>query len=208
MREKCLDIFPQHGYLSTIEGERRKMHLSKKHLAIVALTVILVVTNIAFAVLYMTKSVNISGGVIEAVGAIEVYDSDGVSPLASCDFPLFTAGGTWTGFTKNFFINNTGSQPVYVYWNISSSSIVWKPWMDVGYYHSEGTVEIKYSFKIFSSWTPDPIHEWTPNDGTTPEALYLGVDAGKQLQISLGYSGNPATAETFTLVMSFYAQDA
>jgi hypothetical protein len=176
------------------------MQFSKKNIAIVALVLILAASNIAFAVLYMTKNVSISGGVATA-GAIEIYDSDGTTPLTSYDFPLFT-GGTSQGFTRNFFVNNTGNTPVYVYWNISSSSITWAVHVN-GYDHMENGV--KYSFIIIN---PDTMYGWSPNDFPTPEALYLGVGEGQLRQIGLYYSGEPNTAETFTLVMSFYAQDA
>ena len=91
----------------------------KQFLAIIALMLMLITSSVAFAVLYMTKSVTITGGV-SVVGAIEVYDEDGVTPLTDYDFSLFT-GGTPESLQKYFFINNMGNQPVYVYWNISST---------------------------------------------------------------------------------------
>jgi fermentation-respiration switch protein FrsA (DUF1100 family) len=177
------------------------MQFSKKNLAIIGLVIILAATNVAFAVLYMTKNVNISGGVA-TVGAIEVYGADGVTPLLSYGFPLFT-GGTYQVFTTDFFINNTGNVAVYVDWNISSSSITWTAWAS-GYGHMEDSV-YKYDFSIYN---PDLGDHWAPNDYTYPEYLWLSPGQGQRLQIYFTYYGSPNTPETFTLVMSFYAWDA
>jgi len=67
------------------------MKLSKKQLALIALVIVLVISNIAFAVLYMTRDVTITGGV-STVGSIEVYKDDGTTLLTSIDFPNFTGG--------------------------------------------------------------------------------------------------------------------
>ncbi len=180
------------------------MKLGKRRLAIIALVVVLVAINIALAVLYMTKDVTITGGV-SVVGSIEVYDDDGTTVLTSYEFVNFTGGQPETAF-KNFFINNTGNQPVYVYWNISSSSISWIA-NEFGYGGYEGPT-LKYNYFIATSWLPDPYDYWSPNDYTTPEALYLDVGEGMELQIVHQYTGNPSTAESYSLVMSFYAEDA
>ncbi len=179
------------------------MKLSRKQLALIALAIALIISNITLAVLYMTKDVDITGGV-SVVGAIEVYDDDGVTLLTSYEFPNFT-GGVGASAFKNFFINNTGNQPVYVYWNISSSSITWIANAQ-GYGGYSPT--LKYYFNIMTSWSPDPADNWAPNDYTTPEALYLGVGEGKELRINHQYTGSPNTAEVYSLVMSFYAEDA
>ena len=49
------------------------MQFSRKSIAIIALVIILVASNVAFAVLYMTKNLNITGGV-SVVGSIELYE--------------------------------------------------------------------------------------------------------------------------------------
>jgi hypothetical protein len=177
------------------------MQFSKRNMAIIALVIILVASNVAFAVLYMTKNVNISGGVA-AVGAIEIYEEDGVTPLTDYDFPLFTAG-TLDYYILDFFVNNTGNVPVYVTWNISTSSISWE---NVGprYVHLESSVE-KYYYTLFE---PDYSEYWCPYyDGYTAEIVVLAVGAGEHIQLLLTYLGSPTTPETFSLVMSFYAKD-
>ena len=164
-----------------------------------ALVVVLAATNIALAVLYMSKNVNISGGV-SAVGAIQVYDMDGITPLTGYDFPLFSMG-TQESLSRYFFINNTGNQPVYVSWNISSSSIEWSI-VNNEYCHFEDST-MKYKF-LTEQRLPSALYQWwAPNT-----SLYLGVGEGKQVQNHLWYSGEPMTAEIFTLMLTFYAQDA
>jgi hypothetical protein len=79
------------------KGGEEKMHLSRKTIAVIALVIILAATNVALALLYMTKNVNLTGGV-SAVGAIEIYQEDGVTPLTSHDFPLFIGGTAGTTF--------------------------------------------------------------------------------------------------------------
>lgn len=173
-------------------------------MAIVALVVILAITNVSLAVLYMTKNVNISGGV-QTVGAIEVYDEDGVTLLTSYDFPLWNPGEAGI-LTKTFFINNTGSVDVYVYWNISSSSIVWTGDLTgEGYEHIEGT-DVKYAFRMYKGYAGTTI--WRPDaEFTTPNYRSVEVGIGRTATMELEYSGIPATAETFTFVISLYARD-
>ena len=182
--------------------EIKSIHLSRKQFAFVALVAILAATNIGLAVLYMTKNVSISGGV-QTVGSIEVYDEDGVTPLTSYDFPLWAPGEAGV-LTKTFFINNTGSVDVYVVWNISSSSIVWTgDSAGQGYEHIEGT-DVKFTFRMYKGQQYDAI--WRPDaDFTTPNYRSVEVGIGRIVTMELAYSGIPATAETFTLVISFYA---
>ena len=199
---KMLRYFSQAWLSEHNRRKERKMHLSRKHLAIIVLATILVVTNIAFAVLYMTKNLNISGGV-QTVGAIEVYDSDGVTPLTSYDFPRWNPGEGGT-LTKKLFINNTGNVPVYVYWNISSSSIVWTGDSTATCYeHIEG-IDIKYTFRMYKTYgdifKPDA-------EFTTPSYRNVDIGIGREVNMELVYSGIPATAETFTFVVTFYARD-
>jgi len=176
--------------------EEQKTKLSKKQIALIALAAILVVSNIAFAVLYMTKHVEITGGV-ETYGAIEVYDDDGVTPLTSIDFPNFT-GGIEGWQSKWFFINNTGTSPVYVYWNISASSIAWTYYSN-GYKHVEDTTN-KYYLMIRNA-TSD---YWTCES----EARMLDVGQGIHEEIILMYNGDPVTAELFSVTVAFTAKDA
>jgi hypothetical protein len=180
------------------------MRISKKYLPFIALVVVLAIANITLAVLYMTRDVNITGGV-SVVGSIEVYDEDGVTILTNYEFPNFTGGEPATS-VKNFFINNTGNQPVYIYWNITSSSVNWTANVN-GYVGFESAVH-KYNFFIATSWSPDPFDYWVPNDYSTPEALFLDVGEGKELQIRHQYTGEPNTAELYSLTMRFYAEDA
>jgi hypothetical protein len=179
------------------------MNLSKKQLlGIVVLLIVLTSTSVTLAILYMTKSVDITGGV-SVEGAIEVYHEDGVTPMTSIDFPLFT-GGTSATYFEYFFMNNTGNQPVYVYWNISSTNLPGTlSAMSTGYNYQED-VTTKYRFKIWRTIGG----EWAPNDYITPGVTYLAVDEGMQMMFNNTYLGEPNTAETFVMTISFYAEDA
>ena len=179
------------------------MKISKNQLTVLLGTILLLaISNIAVALYFMSRDVDITGGV-DTYGAIEVYDSDGVTEMTAYDFPNFTGGDSETQF-KTFFINNTGNQPVYVYWNISDSSLEWTT-TEFGYIHVVG-LETKYEFNIQTSW-PSSIEYWSPNEYTTPEALVIPVDGGVELRIFHQYYGSPKTAETYSLTMSFYAFD-
>lgn len=181
------------------------MKISKKQLTILlGIIVVLAISNVAVALYYMSRSVDITGGV-DTVGSIEVYDDDGVTVWTNYDFPNFT-GGSASNYVKDFFINNTGNQPVYVYWNISSSSLSWSS-LESGYVYYESAV-LKYSFDIMIAWPPATPDYWSPNDYTTPESLYIPVGEGKPLRIVHQYTGNPTTAETYSLTITFYAEDA
>ena len=164
------------------------------------LIVILVVINFIFTPILFIKNVDSYNG-ITVIGDIEVYDSDGVSPLTSYDFPLF-AGGTSDIFHKHFFVNNTGNQPVLVYWNISASSIDWKVKKSYELYDHYENDEHKYSFGI-SQDSSLTIDYWYPNT----EALFLGVDNGKNLHFELFYSGESIFSETFSMTITFYAME-
>ena len=174
------------------------MKLSKKQLALIALVAILVVTNITFAVLYMTKNVHFTGGV-SVIGSIEVYDDTGTTPLTNIDFDNFTGGVALTR-EQIFFINNTGNQPVYVYWNISSSSITWEMHASgAAYVHSPGG-QVKYVLSI-SNATYDL---WEPET----QGVRIDVDEGSWFTFHLEYTGNVNTAEIFSFTVSFNAEDA
>lgn len=173
------------------------MKLSKKQLALIALVIVLVISNIAFAVLYLTRDVDITGGV-STIGSIEVYQEDGTTLLTSIAFPNFTGGVTHVYNSPDFFINNTGNQPVYVYWNISASSIVWFT-AGTGYQYNEAATN-KYNFYIRNG-TDDV---WFPNT----EARILLVDQATIEEMVLYYTGDPVTAETFSFTVTFYARDA
>jgi len=161
----------------------------------------LLISSTVFASLYFTKHVDADNGV-SVDGTIEAYDSDGVSPLTNYDFPLFT-GGTAETCLKDFFVNNTGNQPVAVYWNVTASSIFWEvratPYPDV-YDCYEDNIW-KYSFGIRQDFATSADY-WYP-DG---EGVFLGVGEGTKLRFELHYTGEPNTAETFTMAISFYAR--
>lgn len=173
-----------------------KFHTTHKKLI-----VILVMSNIIFATPYFTKQVEAYNG-ITAYGEIEVYDSNGVSPLTSYDFPLFL-GGTSDNFHRYFFINNTGNQPVSVYWNISASSIDWEVSTSQNFYEYYENGVLKYSFAIPQDSTPTTNY-WNPNT----EELFLNVGAGINLYFELYYTGEPITSEIFTSTISFYAEQS
>lgn len=163
--------------------------------------IVLLVSSTFLAALYFTKHVEAGNGV-SVDGTIEAYDSDGVSPLTSYGFPLFT-GGTAETFLKDFFISNTGNQPVSVYWSVTASSVSWQvratPFPDM-YDCYEDNIW-KYGFGIRQDFAASADY-WYP-DG---EAVFLGVGAGIRLQFELYYTGEPNTAETFTMAISFSAR--
>jgi len=161
---------------------------------------VLLVSNLVLAALFGAKPVCARNGV-SALGAIEVYDSDGVTPLTGYNFPLFV-GGTVDTFTKSFFIRNVGSQPVDVYWNLTGSSISWElraaPYLNVYDHYEEGV--LKFSFGVTQDLTVSTDY-WHPDW----EVIFLGVDEGVELGFELHYTGEPNTAETFAMTVSFYA---
>lgn len=178
------------------------MKFSKKQMAFFALVPVLIVSNIVFAVLYMTRSASITGGVA-SVGSIELYEVDGTE-FTSFDFPLFDPFVTQQE-GHVFFLNNTGNIPVYVNWNISDSSIDWETTSGGTFYHHIGeTGSAKYSIAL-----DDGADWWHPNDGATPESLYLTVGEGLELVLFLQhYIGGGSAPETFTVELTFYAEDA
>jgi hypothetical protein len=159
----------------------------------------LVIGNIVLVTLLLAEPAG-AANVVSVIGAIEVYDSDGETPMTDYAFPLFTGGSAET-FTKDFFVNNTGNQPVYVYWNISESSIVWEahtPHLNM-YDHFEDNTW-KHSFGIRQDFSP-PTDYWRP-DG---EAIFLSVGEGIKLRCELYYTGEPNTAETFAMTLRLCA---
>lgn len=169
--------------------------MKKKSILIIVALVSLIAINITLAVLYVTRDVNITGGV-SVIGDMQVYEDDGVTVLTSIDFANFT-GGTLETHEQVFFINNTGNQPLYVYWNISTSSIAWSAIGNQYKYYEDAL--IKYDFIIQNG-----TDFWTPNT----EARMIPVGQSIQEIMWLIYSGNPVTAETFSLTITFYARDA
>jgi hypothetical protein len=178
------------------------MKLSRKLLTVLMGSILVLgVSNVVFAFLYMSRNVDITGGV-DATGSIEVYDTDGVTIMTSYDFPNFTGGvAEWS--YKYFYINNTGNQPVYVYWNISSSSLTWTP-IVTGYQHFVDAVS-KYEFFLMNASLAE---YFAPNDYTTPGSIFIDVGEQAYLVISHYYTGTPNTAEKYTLTITFYAEDA
>jgi len=174
------------------------MKLSKKQSALIALVIVLVISNITFAVLYVTRNVDFTGGV-SVVGSIEVYEDDGTTLLTNIDFENFTGGVALTR-EQIFFINNTGTQPVYVYWNISDTSITWEMHASgAAYVHSPGG-QVKYVLSI-SNATYDL---WEPET----QGVRIDVDEGAWFTFHLEYTGNVNIAETFSFTVSFNAKDA
>jgi hypothetical protein len=185
------------------KGMVNTMKLSIKQLPVlVGFILILGFSNVVFALLYMSRDVDITGGV-SVVGSIEVYEIDGVTVMTSYDFLNFTGGVEEISY-KEFFINNTGNQPVYVHWNISSSSLTWQL-MAEGYMYVENLVD-KYLLMIEANWTTISDF-WGPINGGLPP-LHIPVGEGKHLRFYLWYSGTPNTAEAFSLTVTFYAEDA
>jgi hypothetical protein len=162
------------------------------------LVIVLAMSNIAFAAVDFSKQAH-ADSELAVVGEIRVYDSDGVTPLAGYNFPLFV-GGTADTFFKFFFINNTGNHPVDVRWNVITSSVSWRsrgPYRDM-YDHYEDRI-LKYSFGISQDLMSQDY--WQPNT----EVIFLRVNEGVNLRFELRYTGRPNTAETFSIKVSFRA---
>ena len=174
--------------------------MNKKILGLIICLITLLGINVGLAILYMQKNVTLTGGVT-VFGDITVYGPDGISELTLFDFPIFN-GGEPGGWFSTFFVNNTGTQQVTVYWNISSSTISWEKDAIIDIYnHPEDTVN-KYFFYVAEN--PSPIDYWIPDT----EGIVIDAGEGIEFAFSLGYYGEPITAETFELVASFYAYDA
>ncbi len=186
------------------------MKFSKKQMAFFALVPVLIVSNIVFAVLYMTKNVSITGG-IATVGKIALYEEDGITEWTSWDMPLFTPG-EWGEWDFYFMINNTGNTPVYLYWNMSYSDISWLAEFDAGdgWYSHKLTGTTKYMIRMAIDDNMTDL--WNPNDCPGPESLYLDVASSINFRLNFVYRGTvfPVTdpPETFAVTISFYAEDA
>jgi hypothetical protein len=181
------------------------VHLSKKRIAVIALLITLIATNVALAVIYMNKDVTISGGVASS-GAIAIYQADGQTEMTSINFPLFQ--GTQQSATQFFFVNNTGNLPVVVYWSISNC--VPNNWaIESGgqaYVYTENA-QSKYRFSINKQVLPDGSPGsgvWNP-DPTGTEVITIGVGQGAKLSIDLTHYVAVNTPGTFSFVLSFYA---
>lgn len=161
------------------------------------------ISNVTLALLYISRDVDITGGV-DVVGSIEVFDEDGVTVLTNYTFDNFT-GGEAAGSMKYFYINNTGNQPVYITWNISSSSLSWDPVL-TGYSHSVSVVQ-KYSFMVQTDLGSGWIN-LAPNDYASPTVVFMPAGNREQFRFNLQYTGDVNTAEIFTLTVTFYAQDS
>jgi hypothetical protein len=163
-------------------------------------TIVLVISTIMFAALHFSKQTHAFGELL-VEGEIQVYDADGVTPILGYGFPLFS-GGAEHAFHQSFFINNTGTKPVDVYWNVSASSILWQLTGSLHQYvydHYEDGIW-KYSLGINKDGDVSPQY-WQPNQ----EGILLGVGEGVRLRFELYYTGTPNTAETFTVTISFRA---
>jgi hypothetical protein len=179
----------------------KEMKLDGKQLIVIGVILVLVYLNIAIASLYMTKSVTMTGGV-SAVGAIQVYDSDGVTPLTNIALDNFTPG-TPSAINRDFFINNTGNQEVYVHWNMSSSTIAWNN-DSLRYYHMENGVS-KYRLEI---WSYTLHGSWCPSASNSTNTFYLEAGERAEFRFGFTYTDYSNAAETFSLTVTFYAESA
>lgn len=186
----------------------RRISLGRKQAGLLALVIVLIATNIAFAAWLVTRNITMTGGV-ETVGDIKVYNQDGTQEVSAFNFALFTGG---TSATQNIFfrIKNTGNTPALVEWKISSSPITWTVDTEYSkdyYRHIVGT-DTKYTLKINKQPPLNGI--WAPQDATDPSAaeqITLAVGEYAILALELYYNGAVNIAETFSLTVSFYAQN-
>ena len=184
----------------------RKVHLSKKRIAIIVLILTLVATNVALAYQYMNRDVAISGGVATS-GAIAVYNLNGVTPLTSVDFPDFTADEPHS-YNQVFFFNNTGNVAVNVYWYISiGNPNNWSIEPGGQAYIFTESAQTKYRFSINNHVLPDGSQGtgvWNP-DPTGTQVLTIGVRQGAKFSIDLLHYVAVNTPGDFSFTLSFYA---
>ena len=182
------------------------MNLNKKRIAILALILALVATNVSFAYMYMNKDVTISGGV-KTTGAIAVYKEDGVTELATIAIPLFE--GSTHSNTTMFYIKNTGNVPVDVYWLMSSSEPA--QWTIEGggaaYIFTESS-QTKYRLSLNKQILPDGSSGggtlWNPDPSGT-QFFTIGVGQSAKLAMDLVHYVAVNSPGTFSFVLSFYA---
>ncbi len=183
----------------------RKIHLSRKQWAIVAVIIALVATNITLAYEYMNKDVTISGGV-KTVGAIAVYKEDGITELTTIAIPLFE-GSTQTNTTM-FYIKNTGNVQANVYWLMSSSSPA--QWSiesgGAGYLYKENSAD-KYRLSVNKQILPDGSPGggavWAPDPAGT-QFFVIGPGQSAKVAMDLVHYMAVNTPGTFSFVLSFY----
>jgi hypothetical protein len=186
--------------------EVKKVHLSKKRIAIIGFIITLITTNVALAYMYMNKDVMISGGV-KASGAIAIYQEDGVTELTDLNFPLFE--GSTHSASRFFFLKNTGNLPVNVYWSISSSNPAFWSLESGGqaYVYTEET-QTKFRFsinkQILPNGNPGNGEIWYP-DPTGTQFLTIDVGQSAKLAMDLLHYTAVNTPSTFSFVLSFYA---
>ncbi len=181
--------------------------MNKKQWAIIALILALVATNVTVAALFMNRDVTISGGV-RTEGAIQVYDETGEAVMTTYDFPEFTST-SGTTYSKQFFVNNTGNVPVFVYWDIFNPiPASWSVAEGEDYYIFQENSNMKFRFTINKVDVPvGGTGYWQPTY-STGHGVSLGVGQGGKFSIDLYYNTTVNTAGDFSFVLSFSAHDA
>ena len=183
----------------------KKIALGKKKAGLLVAAIVLITTNIAFAVLYMTKPVTITGGV-KSVGAIEIYNQAGTEIINTFAFEQFDPG---VSDTNNMFFNikNTGNVPVYVYWEITSPTATWTATGNQYRCDEQGVPK----YYMFINKQYDPYGTWAPNPSSVPVAdkrILINSGQSASLAMQLDYTGNVNTPEALSVTVSFTAQSS
>jgi len=186
----------------------KRILLSKKQAGILAIAIVLIATNVALAAWTLTRELAITGGV-QTLGEITVYNPEETQAISNFDFNLFTGGLT---STQNLFfhIRNTGNTPALVTWEISTSSNTWT--VDAtstkDYYRNIVESNTKYTLKINKQSPLSGI--WAPKTAVEPEgSRQIVIDPGQSaaLALELWYNGAINVPDTFSLTVSFYAEN-
>jgi hypothetical protein len=181
--------------------------LQKKTAGIVALVLTLLSTNIALAIVYMTKTVTITGGVAET-GTIEVYQENAETTLTTIAISQFQ-GTTHSNYTY-FWINNTGNMPVKINWEITNPNPT--GWTidtpNQGYIFTENT-NTKYTFSINNQINPDGTPgtgKWLPDPTGTTQTITIPVGKAAKFSMDLIHNQAVNTPGDFSFGLSFTAQ--
>ncbi len=179
--------------------------MQKKTVGIVALVLTLLTTNIALAIVYMTKTVTITGGVAET-GTIEVYQENAETILNTIDIPLFQ-GGINSNYTF-FWINNTGNMDVKINWEITNPDPTGWTTDSQGYIFTENT-NTKYTFTINNQINPDGTPgtgKWLPDPTGTTQTITIPVGKAAKFSMDLYHYETVNTPGDFSFGLSFTAQ--
>lgn len=165
-------------------------------LVVIAIAVLILTT--AYAIVYMTKTIDFTAGV-KVSGNIALYSDEACTiPFSgSFDYPLFDTENQQ--FECNVWMKNVGNVDVKVYWNMSTSSIVWTIAEDGSYMHNKSGVDY---YKTWMRLFPQD-EVWTPNTMN----VTLSKGAVQKLQFNI-FCYKIDIPETFTYTALIASKDA